>query len=167
MDKQIRGRGYVGPERRTTKPPVALIFLSLMAVAAIAYATLCPIGLRPHLATADQERFGAYLVLGFLLSFTLPRRWAAVSVLVVLLACGLEAGQLLVPGRDAHVHDALVKSLGGVAGVSLGCSVYRLKRLVARALEAAKPSTLCSDSLGASPGAGASAATESTTADLR
>jgi VanZ family protein len=38
---------------------------------------------------------------------------------VVFAALGLEMGQLLVPGRDARVSDALVKTFGAVCGVFL------------------------------------------------
>ena len=50
---------YSGPERRIAKPSPTLICLAVMGVAAIAFVTLCPINLRPHFASADEERFGA------------------------------------------------------------------------------------------------------------
>ena len=123
---------YVGPERRIAKPSPAMIVLALLGLAGITYATLCPIGMRPHLASADEERFGAYFVLGLLLAFAAPRRRWTVTVFVVAVAIGLEAGQLLIPGRDARVHDALVKAVGGGLGAQSYFAVFALKRLLGR-----------------------------------
>jgi hypothetical protein len=126
---------YVGPERRTAKPSPATIALALAALAAIAYATLCPIGMRPHLASADEERFGAYFVLGFLLALAAPRRRWAVTLLVVAVAIGLEAGQLLIPGRDGRVWDAFVKAVGGGLGAQTYFTAFALKRFVSRQVQ--------------------------------
>ena len=123
---------YIGPNRRLAKPSPLLVGLVVLGVAGIAYATLCPISLRPHLASANQERFGAYFVLGILIALAAGRRWMAATAFVVVLACGLEAAQLLVPGRDATVSDALVKALGGVFGSTAGQFIFPLGRLIAR-----------------------------------
>ncbi len=123
---------YRGLERRVTTPSPAFAILSVLGVAAIVFATLCPIGLRPHLASANQERIGAYFVLGFLFAMTFRRHWKLVAFTVALIAVGLEAGQLLVPGRDARVADAVVKALGGLLGSGAGNLVFPLKRLLTR-----------------------------------
>jgi hypothetical protein len=123
---------YTGLNRRISKPSPILIVLAWLGVAGIAYATLCPIGLRPHFANADEERFGAYFVLGIILAFAAPRHWIATAAFVVVLAMGLEAAQLLVPGRDAVLHDAFVKAVGGVLGSALGHSVFAIRRALVR-----------------------------------
>jgi hypothetical protein len=125
---------YAGPERRFSKPSPVFIALAVLGVAGIAYATLCPIGMRPHLASADQERFGAYFVLGGAVALAAPRRWLSSTLFVVALAIGLEASQLLVPGRDARVGDALIKACGGVLGSAVGHAVFPAKRLAMRLL---------------------------------
>jgi hypothetical protein len=124
---------YAGLERRLARPSPRLVGLAVLALAAIAYATLCPIGLRPHFADANVERFGAYLVLGGLVALAAGRRVLAATAAVVLIALALEAAQHLVPGRHGVVSDALVKALGGVAGVALAQFAYPLRRRLARA----------------------------------
>ncbi len=123
---------HIGPNRRLAKPSPLLVGLVVLVVASISFATLCPISLRPHLASANQERFGAYFVLGVLIALAAGRRWLAATTIVLVLAFGLEAAQLLVPGRDAVVSDALVKALGGVLGSAAGQFIFPLKRLVGR-----------------------------------
>ena len=119
-----------GFERRLAKAPLAIVALGLLAVVGIAYATLCPIGMRPHFADANVERFGAYFALGFILSFAFPRRRLAVFIGVAVLAAGLEAAQLLIPGRDGRLADASVKAAGGLAGASVGYAFYPVRRLI-------------------------------------
>lgn len=128
IDPQPRRRRYQGPERRVAKPWLPAVGLSLLVFVAIAFATLCPPELRPHLAGADEERFGAYFLLGGCMAFALPRRTSAVILVIALVAFGLEAGQLLVPGRDAALPDACVKAMGGVWGAFAARSSYSLRR---------------------------------------
>jgi VanZ family protein len=99
-----------------------------LALAGIGFATLCPPELRPHLAGADQERFGAYVVLGVFAALAYPRRANAVVFAVAAIAFALEAGQLLVPGRDAGFSDACVKAVGGLWGVFAVQSGYAIRR---------------------------------------
>jgi VanZ family protein len=119
---------YGGPERRAGKPSATLGLLCLLGIVAIAFATLCPQSMRPHLASADLERFGAYFGLGVLLGLFLPRRWPTVLAFIIFLAFGLELGQLFAPGRDAAPGDALVKALGGAIGVVCAVSSFGLRR---------------------------------------
>jgi len=85
--------------------------------AAIVVMTLGPVGLRPQFGHPSIERFAAYLALGAAFSVAYPRQRFWVALAVVCGALGLEMGQLLVPGRDARISDAVVKAIGAVAGV--------------------------------------------------
>jgi hypothetical protein len=87
-------------------------------LALIAFWTLGPVADRPRLGPPQLERFGAYFVLGalFVWAYGRPR---LVASLLVAVAVGLELAQLLVPGRDAGVPDAIAKSLGAIAGAVL------------------------------------------------
>jgi len=127
-----RVRSYAGAERRRAKPSKTAVATALLGVAAIAVVTLGPIGLRPHVANANVERFAAFLVLGLLISRAAGRRGLGATLLIIALAFGLEAGQLLAPGRHAHLADAAVKALGGVSGVATLQLMYPFRRLIAR-----------------------------------
>jgi len=132
-------RAYAGPERRVARPSIAAICASLAVLAAIAFATLCPPELRPHLAAAtlagaNTERFGAYFLLGVCMAFAFPRRPSVVVFAVAGIACVLEAGQLLVPGRDGVFSDACVKAMGGLWGVFAAQTSYGAARLLRRGL---------------------------------
>jgi hypothetical protein len=130
---------YAGPERRRAKPSRAEIGAALAGVAAIGFVTLCPISLRPHLASANVERMAAYLLLGVVISRVAGRRGLAATALVMALAFGLEAGQLLAPGRHAHLADAVVKAFGGVSGVASYQLMFPLRRLLVRLSGLADP----------------------------
>jgi VanZ family protein len=96
-----------------------------LLAAIIAFSTLSPLHLRPKTGHPDLERFAAFFLAGVCFAIAYPRyrRWIALSVVVG--AALLEAGQLLVPGRDAHVHDAVVKAAGGLIGVALATLAER------------------------------------------
>jgi|SRR5579875_1522645 len=121
-----------GKDRRIARPSPTVTALAVLGVGGIVFATLCPIGMRPHFASANVERFSAYAVLGLVLAFAFRRRRLAVSAFVVLLAVGLEFGQLLIPTRDARLMDALVKAAGGLAGSSAGYAFFPARRLLRR-----------------------------------
>ncbi len=95
------------------------IVIGWMAVTVIVFSTLSPIGLRPRTGHPDTERFLAFFLAGACLAIGYPRYRRWVSLGVVIGGALLEAGQLLIPGRDAHVHDAAVKIIGGVIGITL------------------------------------------------
>ncbi|HZZ67472.1 MAG TPA: hypothetical protein VFE18_04800 [Phenylobacterium sp.] len=125
-------RSRAWPDRRRAKPSAITVGAAVLGVAAIGFVTLCPIGLRPHLANADVERFGAYLILGLLVSRAAGRRAVGATMLVMALAFGLEAAQRFAPGRHAQMVQALVKAFGGLSGVMAAELVFPLKRLMAR-----------------------------------
>ena len=125
-------RAPFGRERRRARPSKAVIAAAVLGVGAIAFVTLCPIGLRPHLVSANLERFGAYLVLGVLVSRAAGRQALGATLVIMALAFGLEAAQRLAPGRHAHLADAVVKAFGGVSGVAGYQMLFPLRRMLVR-----------------------------------
>ncbi|WP_337266367.1 VanZ family protein [Oryzifoliimicrobium ureilyticus] len=98
-----------------------LIFLAWLALAAIVFVTISPIGLRPRdVAPVDFDRAAAFALTAFLFVIAYPRHWMICAVLIVFSAFGIEALQYLSPSRHAHLHDALVKSAGAVVGSLIG-----------------------------------------------
>jgi len=119
-------------DRRWRTPSRAVVGWALSGVAALAFVTLCPIGLRPHVMDANAERLCAYLIVGLLISRAAGRRALAAMLSVLVLAFGLEASQMLVASRHAVMADALVKAFGGVAGVAAHQLGFPLRRLIMR-----------------------------------
>ncbi len=109
-------------------PNTAFLILGFGLALLIIIFTLGPVGLRPQTGHPNIERFLAFVAVAATFTLALPRRrlvWVLIGV--VCMAIGLEFGQLLVPGRDARVTDALFKVLGGVVGVAAGAG-YRAFR---------------------------------------
>jgi hypothetical protein len=123
---------YAGRDRRRAKPSKAAIAAAALGVAGVAFVTLCPIWLRPHLAGANLERLAAFGVLGMLVSRAAGRRALVATAAVIILAFGLEAAQRFAPGRHAHLADAVVKAFGGVSGVAGHQLMFALRRLIVR-----------------------------------
>ena len=107
-----------------------LIAAAGVCLALIVYATLATLSGRPVLIGHAEaywivviERFSAYCLLGFLLSFLLPGRLRLACAFVIAVAIGLEVLQMLVPDRDPRFIDVLQKSAGGILGVSLAQTI--------------------------------------------
>jgi len=129
----LRSSPYLGPDRRRNWLSVRWLLLAFAVCAAIVFATLCPIQWRPHLTDdPNQERFLAFAILGFAAKLAFPRKQAWLICAVVTLAIGLEAVQLVIPGRDGRVLDAAVKALGGAFGVQVGELSFFVKRVLAK-----------------------------------
>ncbi|MCK1713781.1 MULTISPECIES: VanZ family protein [unclassified Bradyrhizobium] len=101
-----------------------------ICLALIAYATLARLAGRPALMGHHEaywvvviERFSAYGLLGFLLSFLLPGRLAVACSLVIAVAMGLELLQALTSDRDPGFLDVLQKAAGGTVGVLLAQAI--------------------------------------------
>jgi hypothetical protein len=89
-----------------------------LILAAILFATVSPLGLRPRLGFGpDFDRFVGFLVAGLFLGFGYPRRWPWVLGFIAIAAFGIETIQMLTPDRHARIWDAMVKAGGGVLGV--------------------------------------------------
>ncbi len=110
-------------------------FIGWGAVLAIAFATVVPIGYRPHLPETgpDIERFLAFVIPAGALALAYPKRRGLVLALTIGLTIGLEAAQLLEPTRHGRTHDVIVKVLGALAGTALAILTERLARGLRRA----------------------------------
>ncbi|MBP0438807.1 VanZ family protein [Tianweitania sediminis] len=97
------------------------------SLAAIAFVTLSPIGLRPHVGGPNTERLLAFVLLGCLFGLAHPRRLGLVAAILVAAALSFELLQELVPGRHGRLPDALVKCAGGLAGVAGAALLNRLR----------------------------------------
>ncbi len=97
----------------------------------IVFATLGPQSLRPHLGDAQLERFGAYFVTALALVLAYPKRPWTIALATVGFALLLELSQLLVPGRDAGISDAMAKALGGSSGAAIAAAMLSAARVLA------------------------------------
>ena len=104
--------------------------LAWATLLAIAFATLSPIGLRPHVGDVSGERFLAFAVVGLLFGMAYPRHLVVVSLLVGGVAVGLEVLQHLTPDRHGRLPDALVKLAGALAGSGLAYVLSGMMRRV-------------------------------------
>ncbi|MBA4220206.1 MAG: hypothetical protein C0458_05700 [Methylobacterium sp.] len=127
----------VQQERQTSVPRLFGLELSVhrcaaligwSAVAVVVFATLSPIGARPHLAHMGPqlERFIAYLVAAAALATAYPARKGAILICIVAGAAGLEIAQHFEASRHARALDALVKIMGGVSGLAVVTLCERL-----------------------------------------
>jgi len=98
------------------------------AVALVVFATLSPIGARPHIAHMGPqlERFIAYLVAASALAIAYPSRKGVILLCIVAGAAGLELAQYFEASRHARALDALVKMMGGVSGLAVVTLCERL-----------------------------------------
>jgi VanZ family protein len=100
-----------------------------LMLAFIVFATLSPLGARPSLASPHLEHFAAFALMGLAFALAYPNRVLLVVTIVVATAVGLEVLQLLTPDRHGRAADALVKTLGGISGISVGQVASFLLRL--------------------------------------
>lgn len=101
--------------------------LPWLLLAAIAFVTLSPIGLRPVTeAPPNVERAAAFAILGLAFALGYPNRLGRVLVLVCVVAVGLEVLQVVAVGRHARLGDAAVKLAGGFVGALVGALLARM-----------------------------------------
>jgi len=105
---------------------MTLRVVAWLALATVLIVTISPPGLRPHIWSANAERFAAFLVCGGLFALAYPRKWAAIVCLVILAAALFELAQTLVPHRHPAMKDFVVKAIGGAVGVATGLFVHLL-----------------------------------------
>ena len=97
----------------------SFVLAAWVLAALIVFVTLGPLADRPKFGHPQDERFLAFLVLGFCWAATYPARLWRVFLGVAGAAILLEAAQALAPGRDPHVADALAKIAGAATGVTM------------------------------------------------
>jgi VanZ family protein len=94
---------------------------------AAAVLSLGPVRLRPYTGVPhDIEHALAFALLGLPFGFGFPRRWLALSLAAIAIAAGLEALQLLRPGRHAYLTDVFINAGGACVGIWLGAVLSRL-----------------------------------------
>jgi hypothetical protein len=90
-------------------------------LAFIVFATVCPIGFRPHdYLPVELDRAMAFLLMTGAFVVAYPERWLKVSMLCILGAFGIEALQFLSATRHPEFQDAMVKAAGAASGAILG-----------------------------------------------
>ena len=107
--------------------------LAWLFAATIIVVTLGPVSVRPQFGHPQFERFAGFFILASSWSWPHAKRLSWVFAGTVAAAVLLEAGQLLVPGRDAGVQDALAKIAGAACGVLTVVLATRVR--AARAVE--------------------------------
>ncbi|WP_082490880.1 hypothetical protein [Aureimonas sp. Leaf454] len=106
--------------------------VGILCLAGIAFATLSPIGLRPHIAGLQIEHVGAFCVAGLLLGLAYPRHLLAVGLGLVVCAVALEGAQHLVPGRHGRMIDLAMKMAGSGLGIAFAAAFDPVLRFVNR-----------------------------------
>lgn len=95
----------------------AVSLLAWLLFGLIAFSTLSPLGMRPHIgAWVNLERFGAYGLLGLLFATAYPRRIWLVLAMLLAAAAALELLQMLSADRHARPVDVAIKMAGTVCG---------------------------------------------------
>ncbi len=98
-----------------------LPILAWLLLAAIAFSTLAPIGLRPTSSfSANYERLFSFGLVGFLFAIAYPRKLLLITGLVFGAAVSFEILQMLVASRHAQLSDMGIKLLGGGLGLFAG-----------------------------------------------
>jgi hypothetical protein len=95
---------------------IAARVLAVACLAAVAFVTLSPIGMRPVVAGLQTEHLAAFFAIGAMFGVGFPRHLIAAAIVVIAAAVGLEAMQNLVPGRHGRIVDMDVKIAGAVIG---------------------------------------------------
>ncbi len=85
-------------------------------LAFIVFATLAPIGDRPHLGDTGVEHILAFAVVSLLLCAAYPGRSLVILVSLAIIAAGLEAAQFMTPDRHGRAIDLLQKLVGVLGG---------------------------------------------------
>lgn len=110
---------------------------SLLVLVAV---TLSPIGWRPHTVTfVGLDRATAFGVAGVVFAIAYPRRFLSLALFLMAAAFFIEMLQWISPTRHARIADALVKSVGSVAGIGLGKTALLVADLYRDRLKQAIP----------------------------
>lgn len=105
-----------------------LRLIAWLLAAAVIFATLGPVGLRPHAPLGhDGEHAFAFVLIGLAFSLAYARNRATVAVIAVAMIGVLELLQLWAPGRHARLEDFVVNALAATAGFLIVAGLDRLR----------------------------------------
>jgi hypothetical protein len=90
---------------------------AFLLLAVIAFATLSPVQMRPHLGNPNFERALAYILFGLAMGLGFPNRVGRTLAFVVAVAAVLELMQIFDPGRHARFADGSLKAMAGMLGI--------------------------------------------------
>jgi VanZ family protein len=98
-----------------------LFTLPWIGLAIVAFVTLCPITLRPHIFDNSHiEHFSAFAIIGLMFCMGYPRQTVLIAVVVLGAATLLEVMQLLTSDRHGRIPDLEFKLAGAVVGIAAG-----------------------------------------------
>jgi VanZ family protein len=99
-----------------------------LALAAIIFVTVSPIGLRPHdVLPVNLDRALAFALVAVLFVMAYPRHWLWIAVALTIGAGAIELLQELSSTRHARFDDALVKAAGALGGVLVAHAINRYR----------------------------------------
>ena len=108
-------------------------FSAWIGLALIVFVTISPIDARPsNVITTDLDRALAFVAMSGLFVVAYPRCVLAISVVLFFGAFVIELTQFASMTRHPQMHDAVVKALGVIAGVSGGLLANFLLRRLSR-----------------------------------
>ena len=109
-------------------------FAAWLGLALIVFVTVSPIDARPsNVTTTDLDRALAFVVMSGLFIVAYPRRVLVISVVLFFAAFLIELTQFATMTRHPQMHDAVVKALGVMVGVSGGLLAnFLLRRRASR-----------------------------------
>ncbi len=109
-----------------------LPIIAWLLLAAVAFVTVAPIGLRPVTAfSPNVERFATFALVGFAFALAYPRQLVLIVAVVFGAAVGFELLQMLASTRHARLPDMGFKLIGGGVGIAAGLVANRLWHRVA------------------------------------
>ncbi|MBB1091577.1 hypothetical protein HUU61_09765 [Rhodopseudomonas palustris] len=105
----------------STKLQTMLRVAAWLCLAAVAFATLSPLGIRPTTGLPPSiERFTAFALVGAMFAAAYPRYILFATAIVLGAAALFEFLQVLAPSRHGRLFDAGVKFSGGTVGLIAG-----------------------------------------------
>jgi hypothetical protein len=95
--------------------------VALVLLVAGLFLSIGPGRFRPYTGIPHGiEHFVAFAILGLPFGFGFPHRWLLLSLAAIAAAAGIEALQLVVPGRHAYLTDVVINAAGACLGIWLG-----------------------------------------------